>query len=133
MKGLVIERQWIALILDGSKTWEMRSKANPYRGPVGLIPKGSKQVVAVAKLVGVRAPLTREELQDSFEFHRVPIDIFAGMQGGLKWNTPWLLGEVALLRRAVPYRHRRGWMSWFDLPDEVEAAVNAQMPARETC
>lgn len=48
MDALVIAEPWIGLILDGSKTWEMRSRATRKRGRIALIRKGSGQVVGVA-------------------------------------------------------------------------------------
>jgi hypothetical protein len=40
--GLVIDKPWIDLILDGKKTWEMRSTLTKKRGKIALIRKGSK-------------------------------------------------------------------------------------------
>jgi hypothetical protein len=39
-KGLIIADPWIGYVLEGSKTWEMRSSKTSVRGPFGLIRKG---------------------------------------------------------------------------------------------
>lgn len=57
MKALIIDEPWISRMLDGSKTWEMRSRSTENRGRFALIRKGSGQVVGVAELAGCRGPL----------------------------------------------------------------------------
>lgn len=52
-KALIIADPWIEYILDGSKTWEMRSKSTSYQGWIGLIGKGTGKVKGIAELVGV--------------------------------------------------------------------------------
>jgi hypothetical protein len=43
-------RPWIEMILNGTKTWEIRTKFTKKLGPVALIKSGSGTVVAVAKI-----------------------------------------------------------------------------------
>ena len=50
-RGLIIDAPWIDHILEGRKDWEMRSQATSVRGWIGLIRKGSGQVVGIARLV----------------------------------------------------------------------------------
>jgi hypothetical protein len=51
MKGLVIREPWIDMILDGAKTWELRTQRTTVRGEIALIRKGTGQIEGVAHLV----------------------------------------------------------------------------------
>ena len=54
MQGLIIRQPYIDMILDGRKTWEMRSKRCNRRGQIALIQQGTKTVVGVADVVTQR-------------------------------------------------------------------------------
>lgn len=71
MTGLIIAEPWIGLILEGRKTWEMRSRDTPVRGQIGLIRKGSKSVVGVAELVGTLPHLPMPTIRASTARHGV--------------------------------------------------------------
>lgn len=125
-KGSVIAEPWIGHILAGRKTWEMRSRATTFRGPFGLIRKGSGTVVGVARLAGVGTPLTPEEMIRTFEKHRIPDDMIRS--GAVaKWNTPWILEDVRPLREPVPYVHKPGAVTWVEFDAKVCAAIAAQL------
>jgi len=46
VKALIIADPWIDLILDGRKTWEMRSRNTGHRGWFGLIRKAQAKCAA---------------------------------------------------------------------------------------
>src|SRR4051794_6850990 len=106
-KGLVIREPWIDLILSGEKTWEMRSQRPAYRGWIGLIRKGSGCVSGVARLSDVGQQLSPDEMIATQGKHRIP---HAMIRSGevAKWNIPWKLTDVRVLRTPVPYRHPNG-------------------------
>ena len=72
MRGLVIDSPWIEKILNGEKTWELRSSATQIRGEVALIKKGSGAVFGLANIRESRGPLTEQEMVDEFDRHQVP-------------------------------------------------------------
>jgi hypothetical protein len=47
MKAIVIREPYISLVLDGKKTWEMRSRRANYRGRVALIKKAHRGILWV--------------------------------------------------------------------------------------
>ena len=51
LRGLIIDEPFISEILNGSKTWEMRSRHTDRRGLIALIAKGSGAVVGAATLI----------------------------------------------------------------------------------
>lgn len=124
-KGLIVADPWIEFILDGLKTWEMRSTGASHRGWFGLIRKGSGTVCGVARLVESGPSLTQEEMVASFDRHRIPAQMILGGQVA-KWRTPWKMADVRRLALPVPYVHRQGAVTWVKLDDAAAAAVAMQ-------
>lgn len=125
-KGLIIADPWIGYILDGSKTWEMRSSSTSHRGWFGLIRKGTGCVHGVARLLDVGSPLDPKEMLGTVEKHRIPADLIASGEVA-KWNTPWVIADVRRLPRPVPYVHRSGAVTWVTLDAEVARVIAAQV------
>ncbi len=46
LMGLVIDKPWIDYILEGKKTWEMRSQATKNRGLIALIRNQTTPIVS---------------------------------------------------------------------------------------
>ncbi|SET85483.1 hypothetical protein [Oceanicella actignis] len=125
-KGLIVADPWIGYILDGSKTWEMRSTAASLRGWFGLIRKGTGAVWGVARLVDVLPPLSPDEMLANIDKHRIPEEMIRSGEVA-KWNTPWVLADVRRLARPVPYRHLPGAVTWVTFEPEVSEAIAAQL------
>jgi hypothetical protein len=125
-KALIIADPWIGYILDGSKTWEMRSNAVSHRGWFGLIRKGTGAVYGVARLVDTGTPLSPDEMIATFERHRIPEDMIRSGKVA-KWNTPWILSDVQRLSSPVPYRHRSGAVTWVELDADVAEKIAYQV------
>lgn len=130
-KGLVIDDPWIGYILDGSKTWEMRSRPVSFRGWFGLIRKGTGAIYGVARLVDVRPALSVEEMVAAHDKHRIPESMIRS--GAVaKWTTPWVLADIRKLAKPISYRHPSGAVSWVELDPQVTAAINAQLGSKST-
>ncbi len=126
MRGLVIREPWAGLILDGHKTWEMRSHGTAVTGMIAIIPKGSRVVAGVVDLVGTRAALSADELAGTVARHGIPPEAQdEAVAGG--WLVPWELARPRRLAAPVPYDHPSGAVIWVRLMPEVEAAVRAQL------
>lgn len=125
MKALVIDEPWISLILKGEKTWEMRKTACKIRGRIGLIRKGSGQVVGVAEVTDSRPPIPDLAAYAKAEpFHRIPPPRQKkAFEDG--WRTPWVLANARPLSRPVPYTHPSGAVVWVNLDETVAAQVQA--------
>lgn len=74
-KGLIVDHPWIDLILDGAKTWEMRSTGTSHRGWFGLIAKGSGAVQGIARVHDVGAPLSQDDLLRTERHHRISVSM----------------------------------------------------------
>lgn len=124
-KGLVVDDPWIGYLLDGSKTWEMRSSVPSFRGWFGLIRKGTGAVHGIARLADVGRPLSAEEMLASIDRHRIPAEMIRSGKVA-KWNTPWIIADARRLPVPVPYRHPYGAVTWVNFDPEVVDAIAAQ-------
>lgn len=116
MKALIIRDPWVGLILEGSKTWEMRSRATRIRGRIALARQGSGLLVGTAELVEVRPPLTIEELLCTRHLHGIPLEQAHAVAAD-GWLVPWVLAGVRRFEVPLPYAHPRGAVTWVNVPD----------------
>lgn len=117
MKGLIIKRPWIDLILDGSKTWEIRGSATHTRGPIGLIPSGSGCVVGVVDLVDCLS-LSDKAYRQGQAFHQIQNAAVVPLPYPRLYA--WVLAHPRRLAVPRPYVHPRGAVIWVRLPVEFE-------------
>ena len=117
--GLIIDEPWISKILDGEKTWEMRSTRTSKLERIALIRKGSGLVVGLATIVECRGPLNDAQLSESIDKHRVPVSRIG------KWRYAWVLQDVQRLEKPIPYRHRAGAVKFVRFDPDVVAALSS--------
>lgn len=118
MNALIIRAPWVDLILEGRKTWELRSRATNVRGRIALARQGTGLLVATAEIAEVRARLTLEELLQAPDLHGVPPEQ-AHAIAAKGWLTPWVLADIRRFAAPVPYAHPRGAVTWVHVPDEL--------------
>ena len=117
-KGLMIRSPWIEKILEGQKTWEIRGYNTDIRGTIALIRSGSGLICGFADIVDVAGPLTRQELADNVDRHRIPEgEIDHLIYEVLKYETvyAWVVKNALALNPAVPYDHPVGAVRWVHL------------------
>ena len=122
VKGLIIRSPWLDKILEGEKTWEMRSRPTKIRGTIGLIKAGSGHVWGTCEIVDCKGPLSDEEIRDNHDSHRASLEVV-----GDKWRYAWVLDHVVPLDRPIPYEHKSGAVIWATLDEEESRAVFAQL------
>jgi len=129
MKGLIIRQPWIDLILEGKKTWEMRSQGTNVRGEIALIRKGSGLVFGVARLVASLPALGRADYMGHRDKHAIPAQMLDEvMENG--WVYPWVLESVRLLAKPVDAHQKPGAVIFVNLDDTVVEAIAVQVAAR---
>lgn len=121
-KALIIDEPWISKILSGEKVWEMRSSGCSIRGEIGLIRKGTGQVVGTALLETVSGPYGDDELASNFFKHYVGSEIIR--KRGYKWRYAWHLTDVKTLDQPVRYIHKNGAVIWVNLDDSALSSLN---------
>ena len=120
LSATIIAEPWIDMILDGYKTWEIRSKNTPKRGLIGLIRKGSKTVVATAKISDV-IKITPTIARANAKHMGFTIKDALTCVG---YNA-WVLEDVIPLRKPIPYVHT-SQVTWVTLDEPTTKMVLAE-------
>lgn len=100
----------IDLILDGVKTWEIRSKNCLKRELIGLIRSGSGTVVGVAflsEVINISPSIARANAKK--------MGMTVNQALTCVGENAWVLKDIVKLRRPVPYVHPRGAVTWVTL------------------
>ena len=121
-RALVIASPHIDRILEGEKTWEMRSKNCRVSGPIGLIKKGGGKVVGMADITDVVGPLSTAEMLANQDKHRITPQRLADPSVA-NWNRAWVLSNVKALGNPVPYVHPNGAQSWIVLDERARVQL----------
>ena len=109
-RALIVRKEWLDMILDGIKTWELRSRHTNVRGAIGLIEAGSGLVIGTANLTDSKGPLSTEEWRRGVSKHKVP---YRGCEHlAKKWNHAWVLEEAERFKYPIPYQHPKGAVIW---------------------
>lgn len=109
-RGLIIDEPWIAMILQGKKTWEMRSRKTNVRGNIALIRKGSGMIVGTAELYDSMI-CNRDVIQAMSVRHCIPDSMNHVFD---KWNVAWKLRKANPIK-PIPYEHKQGAVIWVKL------------------
>ena len=107
-RGLIIRSPWVEMILDGKKTWEMRTARTHIRGKVHLIKAGSGLIYGTAELVESHGPLSFDQLTNSIHLHGDP-DFTE------KYCHAWELKNPQWFKRPQKYSHPSGSVIWVKL------------------
>lgn len=124
-KALIIDEPWISRIINGKKDWEMRSFSSRIRGPIGLIRKGSLQVVGIANFTDVSGPYDNGSLIANTQHHTIPSEMFD--DPSYKWRIAWELTEAKPLPEPVRYVHKNGAIIWVDLDEQAIENIARQL------
>lgn len=126
MKALIIRSPYIGWILDGDKTWELRSRPTLHRGRIGLIEKGTGTIVGVTNLVDSLPPLSSEGFAESRDRHRIPEKLdTAVIEAG--WVYPWVFQDSRRLTTPVFAKLKRGQVIWVSLENDIILALSRSM------
>ena len=101
--ALTIKKEWLDLILEGEKTWEIRGTSTQRRGYIHFAESGSGQLRGRAKLVDCRR-LERSNFMQFQSRHRVP-DV-----NMVKYKNiwAWILEEAEPYDASFDYSHKHG-------------------------
>lgn len=124
LSALIIKKNWLDLILDGSKTWQIRGNATIKRGRIALIESRSGTVVDVAELAGVIGPLSRAEFARN---HRKAGLLQPPTSLPYKRTFAWVLRNAVRLKKPVAYKHPAGAVIWVTLPPFVEREMGLEL------
>ncbi|MFC1696874.1 ASCH domain-containing protein [Nanoarchaeota archaeon] len=109
MKALIIKKPFIDLILDGKKTWEIRSSNVNIRGKIGLIQSGSGTIVGTCILKDSIGPLSKEEFNNNSDKHKANWDNIT-----YKKTFAWVLDKAERIE-PISYNHPQGAIIWVNV------------------
>lgn len=125
--GLIIDKPWLDLILNGQKTWEMRSNRFKKQGYIALIEKGTKSVLGIARIDGYSHKLSINELEASEKKHRVPASVYRS--DNYKWFVAIKLSQIIQFDEPIPYQPIKGAVIWVKLgeQDDVMTSISKKI------
>ena len=124
LSAIPIREPFIDQILEGSKTWELRSKFTKKIGPVALIRSGSGTVVATAnlsKVIQLTADIAYKNYRKMGE-QKLSYDEAIGYED----FYAWVLEDVVPFQKPVPYKHPYGAVTWVTLDEPTTKKVLAE-------
>jgi len=100
----------------------MRSTGVTIRGAIGLIRKGSGQVVGIADVVDGPPVLSPEDYARTQAFHQIPLEqqVAAILIGRVH---PWVLAAARALPVPIAYQHGSGPVIWVKLEAAITEAI----------
>jgi hypothetical protein len=125
-RALLVRKPFVDQIVDGSKTWEMRSRSNSITGPIGLVEAKSGYVVGVALISKSLARKSAGELVKTRRKHRMSLAEIGKPKG---YKVPWPLRLAVRLKKPVAYRHNPGAVTWVRLTLSVSKKIAKQLPS----
>ncbi|CAK9097637.1 MutS protein-like 4 [Durusdinium trenchii] len=113
--ALTVKSQWLALLLSGEKTWEIRTKNCRVRGDVAVMASGSSFVYGFVEIVDCqkRSPA---ELSGGKRFHLVPDDEIEKYTNG-QAAYAWVISRPRILVRPLAVRRAQSSINWVKLDD----------------
>lgn len=118
---LVVAEPWASLLVDGKKTWELRTRPTEVRGPVGIAANGTGTIIGTVTLVDVHGPMTAEEMARFTPRHCVPAPDVA-KYGGANGVYAWEVEDARRFKRPIPYHHPQGAVIWVRLDNRSARA-----------
>jgi len=105
LNAVPIKAPFVDWILEGKKTWEIRSRSTNIRGRIALIKSKSLTVVGTCEIVDVIGPLTASMIRRNFQakINEAPRDCM-----GCVGHYAWVLGDVRRIVQPVSYDHPSG-------------------------
>ena len=118
MYGLMVRSPWIELLLNGSKTWEIRGMNTNLRGIIALIKSGSGKVWGTCEIIDVKGPLTIDDMLKNTIKHCELLDGFE-YKMPYKKTFAWVISNPKPLKNRISYVHPSGAITWVRLPDSM--------------
>jgi len=109
--ALIVKRPWTKLILDGKKSWEIRSQPTNMRGVVKLAESGTGKLVGQVRIVDC-LKIKKAEFCKHVRKHRV-----ASLKDTLGYKTiyAWVLKDAVRYMNPPRYEHPPGAIIWVKL------------------
>ena len=111
MNGLIIKKKWLALIISGKKTIEIRgSDTKKQNETIYLLESGTHRVVATA-VISSTYHISCSDWSEEREKHCVDIS-YADLKKRYKTPYAWVLTDVEPIEDIWFYDHPQGAVIW---------------------
>lgn len=112
MDGLIIKPFWGQLILDRTKTWEIRGSNTTHRGKHYLIFSGTNKIFGEIDIL-CSSILTQQEFEQNQDKHCLP-ENFTWKDLIKHYKNPhkWTIGNVTLYESPIPCIQPHGAVIW---------------------
>jgi hypothetical protein len=110
-RALIILPEWGKLILQGYKTWEVRSSNTKIRGKVGLAFSKTDKIFGEIEIVD-SIELTEDLYNANFKKHRILCE-YKDLPSNYRYA--WVLANPVIYETPIEYKHLRGAIIWVKL------------------
>jgi hypothetical protein len=127
LSALIIDTPHIDNILSGEKTWEMRTRHEKRRGPIGLIRKRHPgKIIGVAEMIDSLGKFSKEELLLHHSKHLMTPERLNEPDAS-KYKYAWVLKNAKLLTQPILFEQKSGPVIWVTLDTKTSAALMREM------
>ncbi len=128
LSALVVREPFASMIVDGKKSWELRSRITHRRGLIGIVSQGCGRVIGTVEILDVLPEQSIDQLSASWNKHGLSSEQISSPEMR-RWRTPWVLGNARRLEVPVSYKHAKGAVVWVTLSEQERIAVMSQLRA----
>ena len=109
-KVLLVRSPHASRIVQGIKSWEMRSRKTNIRGRIGIAVSGAGTIIGEVGLIDCLDEIDFETARTAYPMHRVEdISLLK------KWRYPWVVYNAKEYDIPVAYKHPKGVVTWVNL------------------
>ena len=125
-RALVVRVPWASMIVQGTKSWEIRGAATTIRGTIAIAAKGTGTIVGVCSLVDVRGPLSADEYAASRTLRGAGGELSSpSLPYGRTYA--WVLSDPRPVIPHIRYPHPSGAVIWVRLPMDTQEKLRAAL------
>lgn len=111
MKGLIVHKEWLDLIMEGDKTLEIRgTDTNIIDETIYLLEAGSRRIRGTCKIHSTY-PISCSDWHNEMLKHHVYIS-FKELKEIYPKPYAWVLTQITEIKEEKYYRHPRGAVRW---------------------
>ena len=115
--AIVLYEKWLQLILQGTKTWEIRKQNTHKRERIALAASGTSKLFGDVHLIDC-IQVTHEDFASHLDKHCVPDSDKESYIHPSKTIYAWHVTRPRIYSTPVPFKQKRGQIVWIDLTDQ---------------
>lgn len=118
-RALILMPEPLNWILDGKKTWDVRSQSTPVRGRIALLERGTRRIVGTCTLTDC-IPITLDEyVANHAKMNRTRAELESWRHKQPAMQYAWVLADVQRLPASIAFTSPKDQIVWATLPPEI--------------